>query len=475
MLPSYVVNATETKHVQAALDFATRWNLRVTIKNTGHNGAGRNLGYGSLSIWTHHIKTIEIHKSFFTSCGKDSVKKAPQMAVKVGAGVQDGELFTSLARLNVTAVGGTNMDVGVVGWATGGGHGFMTGKYGMGADNILEVEIVTPTGQALTANECQHEDMFWAIRGGGGGTFGVITSMTMKAYPLPSMVMAGINIVAKNGTSPSAWYQVIAELHTLLPDVQDRGVHGYYTISGPPSSETLTFSGSLFMWNGSNNTFEDAMAPVRKHLQASNGTVNFSITQLPFNSFTDLLDNMPPLDKVRMDASISASRLVSRDAITDRTEDFARVLGKIGPKAELSSDDLPNVSLSGTLTISRKPANNALNPAWRDAVVHLIVSRSWYHSTPSSTVAEIVRNVTYDKLGLLRQLDPNSGAYLNEANVMEPDWQWSFFGLNYARLREIKDKYDPEGILWCHQCVGSEGWLQRADGKLCRAYDPFKR
>ncbi|KAF5012635.1 hypothetical protein FDECE_1327 [Fusarium decemcellulare] len=457
MLPAYVINATETKHIQSALDFATKWNIRVTVKNTGHNGAGRNLGYGSLSIWTHHMKTIEIQKAFLPSCAKDSANKVPQVAAKVGAGVQDGELFTSLARHNVTAVGGTNMDVGVVGWATGGGHGFMTGKYGMGADNILEVEIVTPTGHALTANKCQHQHL-----------------MTMKAYPLPSMVMAGINIVAKNGTSPSAWYQVIAQLHTLLPDIQDRGVHGYYTISGPPSSETLTFSGSLFMWNGSNNTFEDAMAPVRKHLQASNGKVNFSITQLPFNSFTDLLDNMPPLDKVRLYASISASRLMSRHTITDRTGDFGRVLEKIGPKAKLSSDDLPNVSLSGTLTISTKPVNNSLNPAWRDAVVHLIVSQSWHHSTPSSAVDEIVRDVTYNKLGLLRQLDPSSGAYLNEANVMEPDWQWSFFGPNYALLREIKEQYDPEGILWCRQCVGSEDWVQQAEGKLCRAYNPFK-
>lgn len=51
----------------------------------------------------------------------------------------------------------------------------------------------------------------------------------------------------------------------------------------------------------------------------------------------------------------------------------------------------------------------------------------------------------------------------------EPEWQWSFFGPNYQRLRAVKEKYDPDGVLWCISCVGSEDWIEQADGTLCRA------
>lgn len=74
----------------------------------------------------------------------------------------------------------------------------MTGKYGQGTDNIIEAVIITPTGEVLTANECQNEDIIWAIRGGGGGTFGVILSATVKAYPIPSMELTSFDVMAKN-------------------------------------------------------------------------------------------------------------------------------------------------------------------------------------------------------------------------------------------------------------------------------------
>ncbi|KAI1032150.1 hypothetical protein LB505_013750 [Fusarium chuoi] len=154
------------------------------------------------------------------------------MAATVGAGVQDGEMFEALAAQNALAVGGTSNDVGVVGWATGGGHGFATGKYGQGADNILEAEIVTPAGNVLIANQCQNQDLYWAIRGGGGGTFGVITKLTVKAYHAPTVVIGGFDIRAKNQTSEDEFYKFIADVHALFPAIQDAGIHGYYTVTG---------------------------------------------------------------------------------------------------------------------------------------------------------------------------------------------------------------------------------------------------
>ncbi|KAH8586194.1 hypothetical protein B0O99DRAFT_529182 [Bisporella sp. PMI_857] len=463
-LPPYVINATDAGHVQAALKFARKWNLRLTVKNTGHNGAGR--------IWTHNMKSIHVHEAFKPHTRGSKNTETGHMAATLGAGVRDGELFDAMIKENLIAVGGTNQDVGVVGWATGGGHGFMTGKYGQGADNILEAVIVTPDGEVLTANAYQNEDIYWAIRGGGGGTFGVIVSITVKVYPMPKMEVWAINIAARNSAPSKVWWKLIAQLHYLLPGLQDQGVHGYYTITGPPSSNMITFGGSLLLWGGANGTFENAARPLQKLLASAIDIVTYTLAPLPITSFAELL-TLYPVGKGGVTTSITASRLITRRTVKEKTLLLAETLEQVGPKAMAPSDGSPNFSVSGTMTLSKTPVDNALNPAWRDGVVHFITSQSWDHSLPKDQVSQIVNDVTYNKLNALRGLDPDSGAYLNEANSLEPGWQWSFFGPNYGRLHAIKKKYDLEGLLWCPQCVGSEEWVQQEDGKLCRVYNPF--
>ncbi|KAI8216233.1 hypothetical protein K4K54_013208 [Colletotrichum sp. SAR 10_86] len=472
-LPPYVVNATDPGDIQRALAFAKDRNLRLAIKNTGHNGSGRNLGFGSLSIWTHNMKQTQFHEQFKSlSCPANSTWKGSQMAITIGAGVQDGELYDFAQKHNVVAVGGTNMDVGVVGWATGGGHGHLTGEYGMGADSILEASVVTPNGDLVTVNACQNEDIYWAIRGGGGGTFGVIVNMTVKAYPVPDMILLGLNMSANNGTSTKSWWKFVAKLHTLLPALQDQGIKGYYTIAGPPSSATVGMSGSLFAWDMSNDAVAKSVAPIRQLISNSSGIVSGSVQVVPIPSFYALLTGIKIPDHAG-GSGITAARLISRKTVTENGDLLAEVLEQVGPQAIAPTDGTPNPSMSGTMTISQVPVDNALNPAWRDSVVHLITSQSWTDSTPNTTVSTLVNQMTYNKLNALRELSPETGTYLNEANAIEPGWQWSFFGPNYGRLRSIKEKYDPEGLLWCPQCVGSEEWVESEDGSLCRALKPF--
>ncbi|OTB06265.1 hypothetical protein M426DRAFT_72332 [Hypoxylon sp. CI-4A] len=436
-LSQYVVNVTDPSHIQSTLGFAKTRNIRLNIKNTGHSGAGR--------IWTHNLKHIEYHKTFQAQgSSSNSSWKGSQQAVTIGAGVQGSDLFPVLEERNIVAVTGTSPDVGVVGWSTGGGHGFLTGEYGMGADNILEASIVTPAGDIVTANENQNTDF---------------------------MTLLGINIAARNATSSKAWWEVIAKLHGAFASAQENGLSGYYTIGGPPSSSTLTLAGSLFLWNQPQNASTKITSPLERVLSAANGTVYFSITPIPISSFFDVVKLYPSGSRSPSKA-ITASRLTTKRAITDEQELFSQTLEEIGSRAFEPSDGTPNPSMSGTMTISHDPVDNSLNPAWRDAIVHLITEQSWDGSLPFSDVTRVVNEMTYGKLNALRRLAPESGAYLNEANTFEPGWQWSFYGQNYGRLRSIKDSYDPEGLLWCNQCVGSENWIQNQDGRFCRSYQP---
>lgn len=95
--------------------------------------------------------------------------------------------------------------VGVVGWATGGGHGYLSQTYGFGSDNILSARVVTPCGEAVTVNACSHPDLFYTVRGGGGGTFGVVTSITFKAFPSPRKTIWALEINLMNGDEDRFW------------------------------------------------------------------------------------------------------------------------------------------------------------------------------------------------------------------------------------------------------------------------------
>jgi len=160
--PEYVVNATTVKQIQAAVNFARNKNVRLVIKNTGHDIGGRSTGAGSLSVWVHHLKAF----GFIANYSSDVYSG---MAVHVGAGIESWEMFNHMAANgNITVVAPGCTTVGSLGgWLAAGGHGPLASRFGLGADQALSINIVTADGKFLTANSTTHSDLFWAFRGGG--------------------------------------------------------------------------------------------------------------------------------------------------------------------------------------------------------------------------------------------------------------------------------------------------------------------
>lgn len=128
--PSYVVKATNVAQIQLAVNFARNLNIRLVVKNTGHDFNGRSSGSGALSVWTHHLKSINFYQTYTTSSYSGP-------AIKVGAGVQGFELYEAAEKFGVTAVGGEGMTVGYAGgYLAGGGHSPLSPKYGIAADSV---------------------------------------------------------------------------------------------------------------------------------------------------------------------------------------------------------------------------------------------------------------------------------------------------------------------------------------------------
>ena len=138
---------------------------RFVARNTGHDFLGKSVGAGALGLWTHHLKGIEFFPSFTN--GDYSGR-----AAKFGAGVQSFEVYDFAASVNATFVAPGGTTVGVFGgYMQGGGHSVVSSRYGLAADQVLSMEVVTADGQFVTVSARSHPDLFWAIRGGGGSEF----------------------------------------------------------------------------------------------------------------------------------------------------------------------------------------------------------------------------------------------------------------------------------------------------------------
>lgn len=153
-------------------------------RNTGHDFAGRSIGAGALSIWTHNLKSFEYLLQY--TQGNYSGK-----AVHFASGLEAWELFNHMFQNNITVVAPGGRTVGANGgWFAGGGHGNLASYYGLASDQALEIHVVTADGQFLVVNPEKHEDLFYALRGGGGST---------KQSPLLAPTLSSSLVQHENG------------------------------------------------------------------------------------------------------------------------------------------------------------------------------------------------------------------------------------------------------------------------------------
>lgn len=168
---AYSVAVTKVSHIQLALNFARNLNLRLVVRNTGHDFGDKSIGAGALSVWTHKLKDVRFIESY--SCGgSGGTQRYTGPAFRLGAGIETEEVYKAAEANNVTVVGGECRTVGMAGgYIAGGGHSPMSSIAGMGADQVLEMDVVLPSGRFVTVNEESYPDLFWALRGGGGSKF----------------------------------------------------------------------------------------------------------------------------------------------------------------------------------------------------------------------------------------------------------------------------------------------------------------
>src|SRR5215510_13333925 len=212
---AYAVKARSSADVAAAVNFARDNHLRLVVKGAGHSYQGTSNAPDSLLIWTRAMNRVTLHDAFTPQGCEGKVASFPAVSAEAGAVWIDlYHAVTSEAGRYVQ--GGGCATVGVAGLVQSGGFGSFSKKFGTAASSLLQAEIATADGVERIVNARTDPDLFWAIKGGGGGSFGVVTSLTLKTHPLPDSV--GVVSTTIKAASPEAFRLLIDRFLAFCAD-----------------------------------------------------------------------------------------------------------------------------------------------------------------------------------------------------------------------------------------------------------------
>jgi hypothetical protein len=330
------------------------------------------------------MKGIDVAKGSFTPKGCNVSIEGTGAYMTAGAGVQMFEAYAATAKTGYTVLGGNGRTVALGGYLTGGGHSILAPTYGLAADHVLEVEMVTPGGELVTANECQNTDLFWAARGGGGGTFGVLTKITTSVLPSPELVSMEF-LLTINYTNKAS-FDMISKLVSNFPTLADKGVSGYPIILHN-SPWLVTYAngslgldlvngmlGKLIMIKTKNKAdIEGLFTPIFKEINATwpnQMTTSMNTTYYPsfYAWWSEHFDPSPVGHE-----NLIASRLLDTKALTGNATALKGALEKFSAGGQAT---VFIVSGKGVHDAKPRGGGNAVLPAWRKAYVHASESSS---------------------------------------------------------------------------------------------------
>ncbi|MDB5899973.1 MAG: linked oxidase domain protein, partial [Ramlibacter sp.] len=407
--------------------------------------------------------------------------------VSVGAGALWAHAYHAVTTRGGGYVqGGGCMTVGVAGLVQSGGFGSFSKAFGLAGAGLLEAEVVTADGMPRIANACTHPDLFWGLKGGGGGSLGVVTRLTLRVHELPE-TFGAVNFTVR-ANSPAAFRKLVGLAVDLYAGALMNPHWGEQIRFRPGNvmQVAMVFQGldrsqAVETWQ----PFLDALAAAPQDF-----AVDFAPLKIVATSARTFWS--PTLIK-------RALGFISRDDRPGAPEVNVFWPGDQGQAGQVlhgyQSAWLPaallqparratlcdalfaasrhwgfglhfNKGLAGASpAVLAAARDTAVNPAVLDAFALVICAAGEGpaypgvagHEPRTAEAGEQARSIGR-AMDELRKVAPQSGSYLAESNYFEPQWQRSFWGSNYERLLAVKTRYDPDGLFFVHHGVGSERW-----------------
>lgn len=435
--PAFVAWALTVEHIQTLLGFARAHDICVAVAGTGHDFLNRHSCDQGLLIRTALMKDIAWDHADSKGFGRPSVR--------VGAGLTFGEITYSGAAQTPSSYvsSGWMKTVGVTGWSLGGGHGPHGVSNGLGVDNLLEVEIVLSNGTAVVANKKQHADLFWALRGGGGSTWGVVTALTIRAWETPKGGFTTVTAKELGGSlcgdslaRATDFVDTFTQWATELP-LSWNGFTIMALTQGAPGACSATRIFALqYVYHGSSEDLDFKVHYKKLTEKLPEGM------SVGFNSLTkwweydELLEDLLVVQKPG-EYGIMSSVSVARPLVTTKMAEHIKSELVAFSEHKSNTDmhhlyQVPGLTSPGSTPISE----TSISKGFREAFYHYV------SSVPTP-------------VGLY---DLGEGSYFSESAYDQSgdSWKTRYWGTNYDKLLAIKKVYDPKNLMWCHHCVGSD-------------------
>jgi FAD/FMN-containing dehydrogenase len=416
---------------------------------------GRSSGKGSLSLWTQGLKSRQIIQKY-----KSPAYTGP--AVKLGAGVTAGEALEFVSKSGFRVVTGECGTVGLVGgYSQGGGHGPLNGAYGLGSDNVLEWELVTGKGELIVASPRKNKDTYWALSGGGGGTYGVVLGATIRIHADGPVINPQLGIAVGNVNNDTYW-EAVTTIFATLPDLLEGNNN---------SAQFTTWNdniGVLFTFpDQTRKRAENTLAPLRKGLDRVGipYVLNYAEHET-YEAFYGSLYGPLPFG-TQPPTTLLNSRIVPKRVIEKRSS-----LKKLIEAIRLTTEqgDFKVDCSAADVSQGQAVADNAVLPAWRDSIVGCNVLAFWNFTAPLSVNYAVKSRMVDIYAPAWDAATPGSGVYNNELDpAYKGDFRTALWGKNYNKLHSIKNKNDPNHLFYGYWAVGSDDYKIDGKGRLCDA------
>ena len=410
--PALIARARTTADLAATVRFAAKEGVPLAVRGGGHAMAGFSMIDDAIVADCSLMNEVNVDP------------KAP--SITAGPGCRWRDVDGTAGAHGLATTGGTISSTGIAGFTLGGGLGFLSKKYGLACDNLIDAEVVLASGDVVRANANENTDLYWAIRG-GGGNFGIVSSFTYQAHPVTDVTFSLFMWPAADGLEHLKFYRDY--FPSTPPEVVAIGMFG----TAPPLPfipEQLHGSDAFLMgaiYLGPQDEAEPWLKPVADRAPAASATI-----PMPYMFAQQLLDASAP----------EGIRNYWRSAFMDEASDEALKVIADGAATNPSP-----MSLIQLINVGPSPeADNAYNGREHAFLYHLI--SVW------EDPADDERNISWNTQ-LSQDLSPFSskGAYLNFIGDEGNTRVRNSFGPKYDRLLEIKKKYDPTNMFRYNQNI----------------------
>lgn len=397
--PALIVLCAGVSDVISGVEFARANDLRVAVRGGGHNIAGNALCDGGLVLDLSRMKSVRVEP------GARTARAEP--------GVTWGEFDHETQKFGLATTGGVVSTTGIAGLTLGGGVGWLHAMYGLSADNLLSADVVLADGRLLIASADQNEDLFWALRG-GGGNFGVVTSFEYRLHPLDKVLAGPVFHPAERAFDVLRFYR---DFTATLPD--ELSVYAGF-LTDPEGNRLI---GLVSCYIGPAEEGEHLIRPVREFgppVADMVGTIPYTALQTMFDeAFPPGRQNywksgfLAAMSDEALRTIVDYAAAVPSPTSMVMIENYHGAYSRVGP--------------------SETPYSN------RDAHYDLLILASW------TDLAESEKNIGWAR-SFYEAMRPHLAgkAFPNLMGQDEmADRERQAYGANSARLAEIKEKYDP--------------------------------